>query len=142
MRRISKRNQLVTLSDINITPLLDLAFVLLIIFIIISPSIRSAHEQGMELNLPKGGALDREYNLKDIRTIDVSPKGEYMLDGRLLPLDQIERQLVQEHRANPRLLIFIRVDAQGLNEHTFAVIDRCQRNGIYQFSFRTSPVGR
>ena len=41
MRRFSQRNSLVTLSDINITPMLDLAFVLLIIFVIISPSLKS-----------------------------------------------------------------------------------------------------
>ena len=48
MRRFSERNSLVTLSDINITPLLDLAFVLLIIFMITTPLL----EQGLNLNLP------------------------------------------------------------------------------------------
>ncbi len=42
MRRFSQRNPLVTLSDINITPLLDLAFVLLIIFIITTPLLSKA----------------------------------------------------------------------------------------------------
>ena len=41
MRRFSQRNALVTLSEINITPLLDLAFVLLIIFIITTPLLRA-----------------------------------------------------------------------------------------------------
>ena len=45
MRRFSQRHSLVTLSDINITPLLDLAFVLLIIFIITTPLL----EQGLNL---------------------------------------------------------------------------------------------
>ena len=50
MRRFSQRNSLVTLSDINITPLLDLAFVLLIIFVITTPLL----EQGMDISLPQG----------------------------------------------------------------------------------------
>ena len=50
MRRFSQRNSLVTLNDINITPLLDLAFVLLIIFIITTPL--------MEKGLIKGGSLE------------------------------------------------------------------------------------
>ena len=54
MRRFSQRNSLVTLSDINITPLLDLAFVLLIIFIITTPLL----EQGLNLKLPQGGRAD------------------------------------------------------------------------------------
>ena len=45
MKRFSKRNQLVTLSDLNVTPMLDLAFVLLIIFVIATPLL----EQGMKL---------------------------------------------------------------------------------------------
>ena len=52
MRRFSQRNTLVTLNDINITPLLDLAFVLLIIFIITTPLL----EQSISLELPVGGA--------------------------------------------------------------------------------------
>ncbi|MDB6030351.1 MAG: exbD, partial [Verrucomicrobiales bacterium] len=48
MRRFSQRNSLVTLNDINITPLLDLAFVLLIIFIITTPLL----EKGLDLQLP------------------------------------------------------------------------------------------
>ena len=48
MRRFSQRNSLVTLSEINITPLLDLAFVLLIIFVITRPLL----EQNIDLQLP------------------------------------------------------------------------------------------
>ena len=43
MRRFSQRSQLVTLSEINITPLLDLAFVLLIIFVITTPLLEQEH---------------------------------------------------------------------------------------------------
>ena len=50
MRRFSQRSHLVTLSEINITPLLDLAFVLLIIFIITTPLLT----QSIELRLPRG----------------------------------------------------------------------------------------
>ena len=52
MRRFSQRSHLVTLSDINITPLLDLAFVLLIIFIITTPLLT----QSIELKLQIGRA--------------------------------------------------------------------------------------
>ena len=51
MRRFSQRNPLVTLSDINITPLLDLAFVLLIIFVITTPLLKKS----IDLKLPHGG---------------------------------------------------------------------------------------
>ena len=73
MRRFSQRNSLVTLSDINITPLLDLAFVLLIIFIITTPLL----EQGLNLKLLAGGQTDSpKLNPRDIRTVDVSTRGD------------------------------------------------------------------
>src|SRR5215470_17109459 len=98
MRRFSQRNALVTLSDINITPLLDLAFVLLIIFVIISPSIRSKHENGMQLNLPEGGGAEQQVDVHDLRVVEVSPAGEYMLDRQRLGIgkpacDRIIREL-------------------------------------------------
>src|SRR5947209_1042779 len=103
MRRFSQRNSLVTLSDINITPLLDLAFVLLIIFVITTPLL----EQGLNLNLPEGGKPDRVLRKENIRTVEVSPQGIYTLGGRRLSLSQIEAELVMAHRANPNLAVLI-----------------------------------
>src|SRR5438093_9381377 len=101
MRRFSQRNSLVTLADINITPLLDLAFVLLIIFVITTPLL----EQGMNLNLPVGGVPDsRKLEKQDIRTVEVGPLGNYMLNRRSLNLDQVMAQLIAEHRTNPKLV--------------------------------------
>ena len=51
MRRYSQRNNLTTLSEINVTPLLDLAFVLLIIFMITTPLL----ENSMNLVIPSSG---------------------------------------------------------------------------------------
>ena len=64
MRRFSQRNSLVTLSDLNVTPLIDLAFVLLIIFMITTPLL----EQGLSLDLPDGGQPDRALKEEDIRS--------------------------------------------------------------------------
>src|SRR5205085_6268391 len=107
MRRFSQRNSLVTLSDINITPLLDLAFVLLIIFVITTPLL----EQGMNLNLPVGGLPDsRKLQKQDIRTVEVGTQGSYMLNKRLMKLDEVMAQLNAEHRANKNLVVDTRGD--------------------------------
>jgi len=90
MRRFSQRNSLVTLSDLNVTPLIDLAFVLLIIFMITTPLL----EQGLSLDLPDGGQPDRALKKEDIRTVEVDKAGGYMLDGEKMALDQIEQKLV------------------------------------------------
>ncbi len=136
MRRFSQRGSLVTLSEINITPLLDLAFVLLIIFVITTPLL----EQGMELKLSKGGNADKPIVKSDVHTVEVNAQGIYQLDRQKLNLDQIERELVNIFRDNPNMVVFIRADENGINKHLYAIIDRCQRNGITRFSLRTEPT--
>src|SRR6058998_2930259 len=114
MRRFSQRNSLVTLADINITPLLDLAFVLLIIFVITTPLL----EQGLSLKLPGGGSEDpAKLDPKNIRTVDVSPQGTYMLGSQWMGLEQISGALIGEHRRNPRILVYIRADENGPYKH-------------------------
>ena len=135
MRRFSQRSHLVTLSDINITPLLDLAFVLLIIFVITTPLL----EQSINLKLPTGGKPDKPINKPDIRTVEISSQGVYMLDRQRMSLAQLERRLVADYRANPNIVIYLRADENGRNKETFAVMDLCQRNGITRFSMRTEP---
>ena len=92
MRRYSKKDSLVTLSDINITPMLDLAFVLLIIFVIATPLL----EQGMNLDLPQGGDVDTQKQ-EAKKTIEISPKGAFKLDGKNMALPAIEKELVRAY---------------------------------------------
>lgn len=139
MRRFSQRNSLVTLSDINITPLLDLAFVLLIIFVIISPSIRSAQEQGMEVNLPQGGGPYQKVETRNIHLVEISRDGKFMLDAKLMLIDRLERELVNIFRANPNLVVRIRMDRLGARGDLVDIIDRCQRNGITKFYWDAEP---
>ena len=135
MRRFSQRNSLVTLNEINITPLLDLAFVLLIIFIIVSGSIKV--EQGIDLKLPEGGKTEREVNPKDVRTVSVTRQGSYMLGNRQMGLDAVVRELVAEKRRNPNLVVDVRFDELGLNKDSWAVVDRLSQNKITDFRVKT-----
>ena len=135
MRRFSQRNSLVTLSEINITPLLDLAFVLLIIFVITTPLL----EQGFDLNLAKGGATDAKVEKENVRTVEIDARGNFLLDRKRLTAVQIEQQMVADFRKNPNLIVFIRADKDGKIEPFADVMNRCIRNGITKFSFRTSP---
>jgi biopolymer transport protein ExbD len=134
MRRFSQRNSLVTLSDINITPLLDLAFVLLIIFVITTPLLT----QSLDLKLPSGGAADKtQLKKSDIRTIEISPTGVYRLEGRPAKIDQIEQELAKAFRANPKLVVNIPADENVPFKYVVAVLERCRRHNIKQFAFRT-----
>lgn len=136
MRRFSQRSHLVTLSDINITPLLDLAFVLLIIFIITTPLLT----QSIELKLPRGGQPDKKPNKNDIRTVEISSTGYYKFEARQMQLPLIISQLAREFRANPNLVVYIRADKDCRYDLVAQIIDGCQKNGITRYSLRTDPT--
>jgi biopolymer transport protein ExbD len=136
MRRFSQRGQMVTLSEINITPLLDLAFVLLIIFIITTPLLT----QSMDLKLPRGGQPDKKLEKSDIRTVEISNTGFYRLDRKTVQLPQMISQLASEFRTNPNLVVYIRADKACQYDLVAQVIDGCQKNGITRYSLRTDPT--
>jgi biopolymer transport protein ExbD len=139
MRRFSQRNSLVTLNDINVTPLLDLAFVLLIIFIITTPLM----EQSVNLRLPVGGA-NKSAKPEDVVLAEVRPDGVYYLRGRPLGADlrTLEARLIEEYRKNPNLVVRIRADAGGKFELPMNIIEICRRNGITRFDIATEPPAR
>lgn len=135
MRRFSQRNSLVTLSEINITPLLDLAFVLLIIFVITTPLL----EQGFALNLSKGGTADARIEKDNVRTVEIDARGGFMLNRTRMSVVQIEQSLVNDFKRNPNLVVFVRADKDGRIEPFAEIMNRCIKNGITKFSFRTAP---
>lgn len=135
MRRFSQRSHLVTLSEINITPLLDLAFVLLIIFVITTPLL----EQSINLKLPTGGQPDKRVDKGDIRTVEITPQGNYTLNKRAMKLNQLIAQIVQDFKYNPNLVINVRADENSRMKDFVALTDACTKNGISRYSIRTEP---
>jgi biopolymer transport protein ExbD len=135
MRRFSQRNSLVTLSDINITPLLDLAFVLLIIFVITTPLL----EKGLDVKLPSISGGTEVIRSSDVRTVEVGTDGQYFFQRQKMPLDQVVRNLAAAKRANPRLVVDIRADKDGHIALLTDLMDRCQQLGITQMSVRGNP---
>ena len=136
MRRFSQRSHLVTLSEINITPLLDLAFVLLIIFVITTPLL----EKSIDLKLPHGGQTEKKLDRSDIRTVEISNTGYYALDKKRMALPQLVYQLAQDFRANQNTVVYIRADKDSRYDLVAQVIDGCQKNGITRYSLRTDPT--
>ena len=138
MRRFSQRSALVTLSEINITPLLDLAFVLLIIFVITTPLL----EQSLPLKLPVGGGPSPRVDHHDIRTVEISASAEYRLNRKPMLLEALVQVLVSDFHANTNLVVAIRADENGRNKDTYALIDRLRKHGITRMDLKTEPPRR
>jgi len=78
---------------------------------------------------------------RDIRTVEISSKGAYMIERRAMLLEQVEAQLVKEFHANPNLIVYVRADENSRWKEVIAMFDLCQRNGI-KISARTEPPKR
>jgi biopolymer transport protein ExbD len=92
------------MSEINMTPLIDLTFLLLITFIITMPLV----EQGIPINLPKGKsqALDQ----KDTRAITVDLEGQIFLDRVPITLESLATEMGILSRAAPDTPVLVRAD--------------------------------
>ena len=137
MRRFSDRNHLVTLSDINVTPLLDLAFVLLIIFMITTPLL----DQGMNLDLPRGGVPDPTFDPEQIRVIEVDAEGAIFLDQEPMGLGALTTAIGQAFQENPDVAVFLRADKTVSWETVAGVVDLLTNLGIPNVSMRTEFGG-
>jgi biopolymer transport protein ExbD len=136
MKRFSQRSHLVTVAEINITPLLDLAFVLLIIFVITTPLL----EQSITLKLPKGaGQPDQHIDKHDIRTVEISNTGIYALDRQRMNLNDVLNKLDYDFRENPNLIVYIRGDKDSRWDLEAQLFGGLQRLGITRISIRTEP---
>jgi biopolymer transport protein ExbD len=106
VRRYSQRQSLSTLSEINITPLLDLAFVLLIIFMITTPLL----ENSMNLVIPSSGATNQPINSSQVQTLSIDRSETIRFNNQAVDLETLTTQLIQLKQANPDVAIVIRPD--------------------------------
>lgn len=92
------------ISEINMTPLIDLTFLLLITFIITMPMV----EQGIPINLPKGHAQDMDQTKSRIITLD--NEGRLYLDNVSIPAGQLGEQIKALTVSEPDLTVMVRAD--------------------------------
>src|SRR5207244_5654473 len=90
MRRYSQRQSLSTLSEINVTPLLDLAFVLLIIFMITTPLLESS----MNLVIPSSVAKNPPLNRSQVQTISIDRTDTIRVNNQRLDPDTLTELLM------------------------------------------------
>ncbi|MEY2483463.1 MAG: biopolymer transport protein ExbD [Verrucomicrobiota bacterium] len=132
-RRYSQRHSLSTLSEINITPLLDLAFVLLIIFMITTPLL----ENSVNLVIPSSGASNAPVNAAQVQTVSIDRQETIRFNNKPVSVDQLVAQLVQLKRANPEVAVVIRPDRELAVQKLIALMDALQRAQITKVGIAT-----
>jgi len=133
MRRYSQRQNLSTLSEINITPLLDLAFVLLIIFMITTPLLESS----MNLVIPSSSTKNPSINTSRVQTISIDRNDMIRFNDQTMDLETLTTQLVALKDTNPDIAIVIRPDRDLPVQKLIGAMDALQRAGITKVGIAT-----
>lgn len=122
-------------DDINVTPMLDLAYVLLIIFIVMT----TATVQGMKVNLPKASAAP-SLSQQTTKAITVGNDGKIYLDTIPVTLPELEQRLIQQKAITPEFPVVLRGDAQTQYQNVMDVLDLLGRLSITQVGLATKPL--
>jgi biopolymer transport protein ExbD len=122
-------------DDINITPMLDLAYVLLIIFIIMT----TATVQGMKVNLPKASVAP-SLAASTTKAITVSNEGRLFLDTVPVSMAELEQRLIQQNALTPDFPVVVRGDSQTQYQNVMDVLDMLGRIGIVKVGLATKPL--
>ncbi|NDY94047.1 ExbD/TolR family protein [Ideonella livida] len=112
-------------DTINVTPMLDLAYVLLVVFILMT----TASVQGLTIQMPKP-SLKPMSEPHELLIVQVAASGALLLNGSALSLAEIEQRLTQAKARDPKLTVAIKGDAQAAYEQVVQVIDLCNRLAV------------
>ncbi len=122
-------------DEINVTPMLDLAYVLLIIFIILT----TATVQGIKVNLPKASAQPSLAENKT-KAISITADGTIYLDTFPVTLEELEKLLGQYKAATPDLPVIIKADSTIQYQRVVEVLDLVGRLQISQLGLVTQRI--
>ena len=135
MRRFSDKHSFQTLSEINVTPLLDLAFVLLIIFIITTPLM----DKSTGIILPSSKAAANAVNPALVQTVSVSKDDVVALNSQTVSLDQLASLLSDKHSAQPEIAVVVRSHRDLTVQKLVDVLDAIRRSGVTKVGVVTNP---
>jgi len=133
MRRYSQRHSLSTLSEINITPLLDLAFVLLIIFMITTPLL----ENSVNLIIPSSSATNAPVKRGEVQTVSIDRRDAIKINDKPVTAPDLAARLTELKRTNPDVAIVIRPDRDLPVQKLISLMDALQRAQITKVGIAT-----
>jgi biopolymer transport protein ExbD len=138
MKRYSNRSNFSTLSEINVTPLLDLAFVLLIIFMITTPLL----ENSVNLSIPSSAAANAPISQSQVQTISIDRSATIKFENEIVDSDALVLRLIELKRANPEVAIVIRPDRELPVQKLVTVMDSLQRAEITKVGIATKAESK
>lgn len=123
------------MSDINVTPLVDVMLVLLIIFMVATPMMI----QGVDVNLPKTTAKNIKSQDEPL-ILTVDKKGEVFIENHAIPLDTLEVKIQKIFQSRREKEVLLRADKDVSYGLVIDVIARVKKAGIDKLGMVTAPL--
>ena len=136
MARRTSMLALQEIKEINLTPLIDLTFLLLITFIITFPLL----EQGIPVNLPRGKADDLDQ--RQMRTITLNLEGQVFLDREPITQEALAAEMNDLGRADPETVVLVRADEKIAYGRLVEILNILREAKIARMALVTSPDGK
>ena len=135
MKKYSKGHHS-SLNELNITPLLDLAFVLLVIFIITTPQLSN----DLEMNLPSPKKEKPPSPPPKINRLVVNTAGTIFLNDQVIELPALKQTLVSLKAADPETTVVVKGAADVDYQRVISVLDALQQADITKVGLATETT--
>ena len=129
------QNETKPYDTINVTPMLDLAYVLLVVFILMT----TASVQGLQVSMPKPSNKPSTEK-HELKVVQVMPDGALLINGVTVNLADLETQLQQAKARDPKMSVAIKGDAKAHYAKVVSVIDLCNKIEV-PMGLITSRIG-
>ena len=134
MRRSLINQAVEDTEEPNITPMLDVVFILLIFFIVTANFIK---EPGLEINRPDSETSEITENAAIL--IAIGAAGEIYMDGRRIDVRQVKANVIRLIAENPQGSVVIQADVKSTAEKIVAVMDGVREAGVVDISIASEP---
>lgn len=123
------------MSEINVTPLVDVMLVLLIIFMVTAPMMK----QGLNVDLPETKGTGTAHTKNDPLTVSIKQTGKVFIGSTEIPVDLLAEKIRGMTENSQEKRVFIEADKKVTYESVAKVMGEVQAAGIFNISLVTVP---
>lgn len=116
-------------SEINLTPMLDIVFIMLIFFIVTATFIK---ESGIEVNRPDAQTAQPQQRANIL--IAISDRNEIWINRRKIDLGSVRANVERLHAENPQGTVVIQADKESKTDTLISVMDAVRQAGVFNIS--------
>ena len=129
MKQFFNQTQVEEESEINITPMLDVVFIMLIFFIVTATFVKEA---GIEVNRPDAATATKAEKANIL--IAIGPNNDIWIDRRIIDIRSVRPNIERLHAENPQGSVVIQADKESKTDTLIQVMDAARQAGVFNVS--------